>query len=275
MKNFEVKKMLKKSFPGLAKIMRKHNLTKIAKSQPQYSNELDIKFWGVQQIDSYEPSITKVLDSIVSNAQVFINVGANHGIYVLRYAKKGKEVIAFEALQENVSLLLKNIKENNLGENVIVFPVAASSKNYIERFFGMSSGGSLIKGWNQQYDDGQLVQCMTLNYLLADKIAGKASVFLIDVEGAEFQVIQGAEEIMGEHNNAKFIVEIPTREFMPGEKFNPNFCKIFELFFSYGYVAYEIESNGELKKIDSHMVSEMQRLQRYDGLMAYFYKLTE
>lgn len=245
---------------------------KIAKSQPQYSNELDLNFWGIQSIQSYEPGITAFLDGIIDNAQVFVNVGANHGIYVVRYAKKGKQVIAFEALQENLNLLMKNVKENSLDQNVIVFPLAASCRNQIERFFGMSTGGSLLKGWNQQYDEGQFVQCVTLDYLIFDEIIDKNSVFLIDVEGAEFQVIEGARDIIHKHSNAQFVIEVPTRKFMPGEQFNPNFSKIFELFFSCGYFAHEIESNGQLKQLEKASVCQMENSQRYDGLMVYFNK---
>lgn len=265
-------KIIKKYFPQYAKTIRKSSLVKIGKSKPQYSSELDVKFWGIQSIQSYEPQITAFLDSIISNARTFINVGANHGIYVVRYAKKGKEVIAFEALQENLNLLMKNVKENSLDRNVIIFPLAASCDNQIEKFYGMSTGGSLLKGWNQQYDEGQLVQCLTLDYLLFDKIIDKSSVFLIDVEGAEFQVVEGAKDIISKHNNVRFVVEIPTKKFMPGEKFNPNFSKIFELFFSYGYAAQEIEENGQLKQLDQASVYTIESSQRNDGLMVYFHK---
>jgi FkbM family methyltransferase len=261
---------IKKNFPELARLIRTRRMVKAFHSKPQYSNELDLKFWGIQQIDSYEPSITRTLDSIINNAQVFINVGANHGIYSLRYAKKGKEVIAFEALQENVDFLLKNVKENGLVGSVTVFPVAVSSRKSIEKFFGMSSGGSLLRGWNSQYDQGKLVQCMDLDYLILDKIAGKSAVFLIDVEGAEFQVLEGALEIIRKHKESRFVVEIPTCQFMPDEKFNPNFYKTFDLFFSCGYLAYEIQANGELQRLDKNLVCQMEREKRYEGLMTYF-----
>ena len=100
-------------------------------------------------------------------------------------------------------------------------------------------------------------------------------MFLIDVEGAEFQVIQGALNIIQEHKESKFVIEIPTCEFMPDEKFNPNFSKIFDLFFQCGYVAYEIESNGELRKLSKDLIFQMEQEQRYEGLMAYFYRKTE
>ena len=266
---------IKKNFPELVSLIRTRRIAKAFQSKPQYSKELDLKFWGVQQIDSYEPSITPVLDSIINNAQVFINVGANHGIYVLRYAKKGKEVVAFEALQENVDFLLKNINENSLVDNVTVFPIAVSSKRGIERFFGMSTGGSLLRGWNYQYDQGKLVQCIDLDYLIFDKIIGKSAVFLIDVEGAEFQVLQGALEIIRKHKESKFVIEIPTRQFMPDEKFNPNFSKVFNLFFSCGYVAYEIEANGKLRRLDKNLIYQIEREQRYEGLMTYFHREIE
>jgi len=143
MSNFSV--FIKKNLPELARLIRMRSISKVFQSQPQYSKELDLNFWGIQQIDSYEPAITRVLDSILSDTQVFINVGANHGIYVLRYAKKGKQVIAFEALQENVDLLLKNVKENNLVNNVTVFPIAVSSKKALRNFLVCLQEGAYLE----------------------------------------------------------------------------------------------------------------------------------
>ena len=127
---------------------------------------------------------------------------------------------------------MKNIKENGLERKVLVYPVAVGSYESLVTFYGASTGGSLLKGWNQQTDHGITVAQHSLDNLVYQKIAELKvrPLFLIDVEGAEFDVVKGANKIINHIPEAIFCIEIPCREFMPDEKFNPHFIEIFEYF---------------------------------------------
>ena len=153
----------------------------------------------------------------------------------------------------------------------MVFPVAASSKECLVKFYGASTGGSLLRGWNAQFDDGQDLQAFSLDFLLYDKLLNKKSVFLIDVEGAEFEVIKGAKNIVRDSDSI-FCIEIPCCQFMPDENFNKNFQNIFNFFEINGYDFWEISDTGNLSPLTINIVNDYISLQRFDGIMALFKK---
>lgn len=258
-------------FPNFGKAVRNNRLMTIANSPPQISSD-GISFWGAQEYDNYEPNITKVLFELIKRSNVFVNVGANHGIYCLKFSRYLERVYAIEALPQNLKLLMKNVIANNLNERIVIFPVAAGSRESIVTFYGASTGGSLLKGWNQQIDEGTTLPMFTLDFLLYAKLRNVKSLFLIDVEGAEFEVIKGAKNIVEGSQDSVFCVEIPCREFMPEEIFNPNFLSIFNFFFESGFCAWEIDSNGVLRELTKEIVIKYASSSRYEGLMVIFSK---
>jgi FkbM family methyltransferase len=131
---------------------------------------------------NYEPPIFRVLDQLMSHADTFVNVGANHGVYCLKFVNKAQVVFAVEALANNLRFLYKNVRENGLQDKIFVLPVAAGSKPSLATFYGADTGGSLLKGWNQQVDTGVDVPIFPLDMLLQVPLQGKRLLFLIDVE---------------------------------------------------------------------------------------------
>ena len=260
-------------FPNLGKKARIYRLKKILHSAPQITSD-GVKFWGAQVYDNYEKNIHNVLIKLMGRCDLFINVGANHGVYCLKLSKLSDCVLAFEAFPDNLKLLFKNINENGLKDKIIVYPVAVGSTESLVTFYGASTGGSLLKGWNQQSDFGITLPLHSLDGLIYSKIIEKQArpLFLIDVEGAEYEVVKGAFKIISEVPGCIFCIEIPCKEFMPDEIFNPHFLDIFEQFFKLGYLAWEIKINGELCKINLAIVTGFFQSARYEGVMVVFSK---
>jgi FkbM family methyltransferase len=264
-----IKRIISQWLPNIATKIRRNKIKKILRSPPQLS-KTGIKYWGIQKYDLYEPEIQSIIEKLIINYDIFVNVGANHGIYCIKHAKQVDLVFAFEALAENVNILAKNIRENGLDDKIYLYPVAVGYRQSIETFYGASTGGSLLQGWNQQYDDGINIPMFTLDFLIYEKIKEKKILFLIDVEGSEYGVIKGSLKIIKNIDNAAFIMEIPCSGFMPNDVFNPNFMEIFKLFFNEGFQAWQISMSGDLLPLSMRILKEYVAENRYEGVMVVF-----
>ena len=163
----------------------------------------------------------------------------------------------------------KNAFENDLQDKVFICPFAAFEKRAVKKFYGAASAGSLLKGFNAQYDQGVYVQAISADELVPSDFGNSGALYLIDVEGAEFSVLSGARKLINAKNST-FVVEVSCREFMPNEAFSDGFLALFELFSNNGYQAEEIMSDGSLKSLTLADVRQMISTNRYEGMMVIF-----
>jgi hypothetical protein len=103
------------------------------------------------------------------------------------------------------------------------------------------------------------VPVLTLDRVLGDALRGKKALILVDIEGAEFMMLQGASDVLRNDTKPIWMIEISTTEHQPlGSVMNPNFRKTFELLFSEGYqghtadaAAFEI-TDEVIKEVELH-----------------------
>jgi len=99
----------------------------------------------------------------------------------------------------------------------------------------------LLQGWGGiRATYGRRTPVTTIDRLLADRLAGKATLIKLDVEGYEFEVLRGAERTLCLEPSPTWIVEHGLTENFPGGR-NPHFRGVFELFWSAGYAAHTVE----------------------------------
>ena len=197
---------------------------------------------------NFEPNETKIVRSLLKDVDVLINVGSNIGYYCCHALSLGKEVLAFEPLQNNLRFLCKNINSN--GWICEIHPIALSNKIDILKLYGGGTGASLIKGWAgsniHKFVD---VPCSTLDLIIGDRFQNKKILFIIDVEGAEFFVLEGAKNILANNIKPQWLIEITKEQQQPnGVNTNPNYLKTFNLMFDLGYKAITI---GHDENIDN------------------------
>ncbi|MBF0414789.1 MAG: FkbM family methyltransferase [Magnetococcales bacterium] len=189
----------------------------------------------------FEPEETEIVRKLLSEVDVLVNIGANVGYYCCHALSLGKPVIAVEPIARNLHYLMRNIRENGWSENVQIFPVALSSKASIMKMYGGGTGASLIKGW-AGIPDSYVTQvpvltldCILLGNTLLD---GKKVLMLVDIEGAEYSMLQGAEHCLCLVPRPIWMVEIGSTTHQPdGVNMNPYLAPTFEMFFQKGYVA--------------------------------------
>ena len=79
---------------------------------------------------------------------------------------------------------------------------------------------------------------LSLDRVLGNTLRGKNALILVDIEGAEFMMLQGAIQTLMNEPRPIWMMEISSTEHQPaGTVMNPHFAKTFELFFAQGYRA--------------------------------------
>ncbi len=125
----------------------------------------------------------------------FVDVGAYNGYFTLlaaRMVQPGGYVVSCEAHSGNFSLLKRNAGQNSL-ENWLGWPLAISSEDGTATFYE-----SKTAGWSSLKDVRPntyptYVQTRTLDSVTYGR---PVEMIKIDVEGAEFEVLQGAEKTL-------------------------------------------------------------------------------
>jgi len=215
----------------------------------------------------FEPIETELVRNILNDVDVLVNVGANVGYYCCHAMSLGKSIIAFEPIQRNYRYLLKNIQSNGWSSGAEVFQLALSDKVGVLEIYGGGTGASLVKGWSGTPDNYMtLASSSTMDIVLGTRLAGKRALILVDIEGAEGWMLEGASLMLTNKPRPIWLMEIMSKDHQPsGTVLNPMFLKIFHMFFNYGYQAFnagqnmqpitiedvELISNGELE-VSSH-----------------------
>lgn len=231
-------------------------------SLPAPNTPFGFKLFGpsTMQEGKFEPIETAIADRILDRSDVFINIGANVGYYCCCALAKGKSVFAFEPVDLNVRYLLANIQQNAWADKIEVYPVALGAHPGILEIFGSGTGASLLKGWaGKASTDGALVSVLTLDDVLAARFPGASCFIMIDVEGAEYNVLMGAVQFLaGIPEKPVWMVEICVEEHQPDSgSINPNLERTFRLFFENGYEAWT--ATEAPRKIEISEVCEVAR----------------
>jgi FkbM family methyltransferase len=168
---------------------------------------------SIMETGEWESKTTKFIKDNLKSGQVFIDIGASVGYYTLLSAKivgsTGK-VYAFEPLDVNLDLLLKNVVENGF-KNIVWFPLALSDKEKIDcKFYGNLNvpGQFSLKGTDGYYKKISTIVFDELNkkeHIVPDMIK-------IDVEGSQLEVLMGMKEILSTDRELTIIVEDYTQD---------------------------------------------------------------
>lgn len=159
-------------------------------------------------IGYYEYQKTKLFKKIVKPGMTILDIGTNKGYFTLLSAKKmddeGK-ILSFEPHPENCYWIKKSISANGY-KSIKLFQIALFNKNGEVRLFEGSKSGhhSLVRN----KDLGSItVQMKKLDDVLAEQKISKVDLIKIDVEGAENQVLGGANKLLAQQS-PKLIIDI-------------------------------------------------------------------
>jgi len=240
-----IKQLLKpavESFPAAARAYRYMRDSRRLTQEPLMT-PMGFKLIGNRLMEqgSFEPLETEIVKKVLDQSEVFINIGANIGYYCCLALSKGKRVCAFEPIGLNLKYLIKNIKANHWQDRFEVFPLALGEKTEIGTIYGGSTGASLLKGWAGMHKEkGQDILISTLDDVLGMRFQNKNCFILIDIEGAEKQMLEGAKNFLSLQPKPVWMVEITVSEHQPLGKINPNLYSTFDIFWQAGYESWTV-----------------------------------
>src|SRR5437879_956602 len=150
----------------------------------------------------YEPELA-YLGKILSPGKVFIDVGANFGVYTLVASKlvgPAGKVISVEPTAQSFAILGRNVALNG-STNVRAFQLALTqAKGRAWLYHGWDPVGNSL-GMDPLYgDEGEEVQTESLDNLLEENGINRVDVIKVDVEGAEELVLRGAAKTLATNN---------------------------------------------------------------------------
>jgi len=173
-----------------------------------YLNVKESNMMLARALGIYEPEKTKTISDLLKPGQTFIDIGGNKGDFSLLAAKitgqKG-QVLTFEPEPENCHWFNESIQLNQYS-NIRLFDIALSDSNgKAQLFLGEKSGWHSLVSSQGKTDNSTIeVEKRTLDSILNESDIQQVDMIKIDVEGAEMEVLLGAEDTL--KNNTDLIL---------------------------------------------------------------------
>lgn len=226
--------------------MRSASLARAHRQHP-----LGFRFAGTENFfrQDWEVEQRRIIGRELETAEIFIDVGANQGIYSCLAASLGKVVVAVEPEPGNLEFLLANVAANEF--DVEVFPLAATGKPGRGTIFGDAETASLVDRWfGNAHSFAQTIACNSLDNLFADRWPGRRKLIKIDVEGFEGQALEGAARLIRSSPSPTWLIESGPEMLGDDPQPNAGFPRVFQLMFDAGYSAHRIDTGARVEPAD-------------------------
>jgi len=159
---------------------------------------------ALRGLRTYEPDAWRPFLDHVRPGDTVVDVGANIGLYTVAAAKRGARVIAIEPDPANVRRIHRYTRLNHV--RVVIVEALAGAENgaapLAARGSAVSGNVDMYLGPTTRYTVAPVV---TLDALLADE---SVDLIKIDVEGAELDVLLGAERMLREKKPRAILLEV-------------------------------------------------------------------
>jgi FkbM family methyltransferase len=144
----------------------------------------------------------ELLVKYLSPGAVFYDIGANIGFYAIvggRIVGAGGHVYAFEPFPESAEAIRNNARLNRFAQ--VTVEEAAVSDHSGELFLELKGQSEIHKLTDKRDENknGIMVPVVALDDYISDRKGRAPSLVMIDVEGAELEVLAGMERTMQEH----------------------------------------------------------------------------
>lgn len=159
----------------------------------------------------HEEFESKCVKKVIKKGDCVLDIGANQGYFSLFFAKlvgENGRIISFEPDSENCKIIEKNIELNNYHNIELNQKAVSNQTGKINMYVGNYRTGNRI----YESDKNRVVikiESIKLDDFFKD-FKNNINFIKIDVEGAEFSVIQGMDEFL--KNNKEIII---MSEFFP------------------------------------------------------------
>jgi FkbM family methyltransferase len=226
-------------FPAASSLYREVRDTLHGRRAPALETPFGFRLAGnpLMASGAFEPEETRLLLEELTSAELFVDVGANIGLYSCLAAARGLNVLALEPLPQNLVLLFRNLRENGF-DRAEVLPLGLGERPGIQTLYGGGTGASLIRGWaGAPAGWERSIALSTFDLLVAPRAAGRRTLIKLDIEGAELAALRGATRLLAQEPAPVWLVENNLEAHHPSGR-NPHFRALFDLFFAASYRAF-------------------------------------
>jgi FkbM family methyltransferase len=181
----------------------------------------------------HEPPVTAELARRARGARVFADVGAHVAYYscIAGALNEHLRLFLFEMNHDMVPVIERNLNENGLTHAVVVNRPVADHQRVVSYAQASGGPGLSMRDPAGAGDAGQiLAETITLDGFFAEQGAWP-DLIKIDVEGAEFDVLRGARQLIARHHPVMFVEVHPEQL----GNFNADAEQVYEFLRGYGY----------------------------------------
>ena len=171
--------------------------------------------WRVETILTKEKDTIDWIKSF-DEESIFWDIGANIGLYSLYSLtlKKKLNVVAFEPSPQNFTILTKNITLNKMSKNITAIPNPLDNMNNNISFLkekDIEEAGSKStfddNTEHNNYSNLYKTICLSIDYLIKNKVLEIPNYIKIDVDGNERRIIEGASNTLNDKNIKSILIE--------------------------------------------------------------------
>jgi FkbM family methyltransferase len=164
-----------------------------------------------------EPTTNAWINSF-DNKDTFLDIGANIGLYSMMAATRGlSRVYAVEPNPYTFSVLARNVAENQFGSCIVPLNIAMAQTSSIVSFnlSGLDAGTGQNKIVFKQEDINNIsiiVPSFSLDEFVHIQGISEINHIKIDVDGLEFEILQGADKTLSHRGLKTVLVEDNTQQ---------------------------------------------------------------
>ena len=242
-----IRKIAQRLFPGFAAWYRFRRDRRLFAAQRMRPTSLGFDFIGVEGMPESRTASGEVamLRELLNGRDLFVDVGANCGLYTLIACHAGVPVLAIEPNDLNFRRLQENLVHNRY-EKAEALNLALGEEKGKCLLYGGGEGASLLKNWGGMTSTyAREVEVETLDRLMMSRPANDRLLIKVDVEGHELPVLAGARGLLARSTAPAWIMEHSFRENQEGQ-INPRFMELFELFWAAGYDCHTFDRDRRL-----------------------------
>ena len=193
-------------------------------------------YWYLE-LPEYEEMV--FLQRCLRRGDSFLDVGANAGAFAVLAASLGCQVTAFEPIPQTFARLRENAELNSrFGPILVLNQAVGATAGWLRMTTGLGTGNHILKPG----ENAPSVEVAVVPLDTAIPSLDKPTFIKIDVEGHEWEVIQGATELLGSPRLLGLLIET----FRPHNWQLPRLQSLEARLREHGFVPfdYDVETNA-------------------------------
>jgi len=156
--------------------------------------------------EAYEYPLRRYFEEITQG--VFVDVGAHIGKYTIKVARQvgnNGRVVSIEPESSNLEALRANIESNGLSNVTLLNTACWSKDEKLKLHLAQRTGDHSLK--NPESAESIEVNALKLDHILEDLSIEHVEFIKVDAEGADGEVLEGAEETIAKNPHLQIIFE--------------------------------------------------------------------